>query len=351
MANPLTSATSRVVSVGVVGIGFMGATHIKSYRPVPGARVAAICDAVRLPVDGDLSGIVGNLGTAEPLRLDMALVKAYRNFDELLANPDIDLVDLCVPTPQHPALAIAALQAGKHVICEKPLARTSALCRDIVAAAAKAKGFFMPAMVIRFWPEWAWVKAAIDQQTYGKVLAARIRRVSSPPGWSKASYFNGQESGGALLDLHIHDTDFVQFCFGRPRSVFSVGATRFTGAIDHVVTAYHVAADVPVTAEGSWLMTEGFGFNMAFTVNFEKATADYDLARGAEAFKLYEEGQPPRSVKFDGDDGYVGELRYLIEAIQTGRPPSIVTAQDGLGAVEICEAEERSVRLGQVVAL
>ncbi len=346
-----SSRSPRPVNIGVVGIGFMGATHIKSYRKVPGARVVAICDAVRLPVDGDLSGIVGNIGSAEPLKLDMTQVKAYRDFNELLANPEIELVDLCVPTPQHPALAIAALQAGKHVLCEKPMARTSALARDIAAAATQAKGFFMPAMVIRFWPEWAWVQQAIDGQTYGQVLAARIRRVSSPPGWSKASYFNGQESGGALLDLHIHDTDFVQFCFGRPRSVFSVGATRFTGAIDHVITSYQVAAGIPVTAEGSWIMTDGFGFNMAFTVNFEKATADYDLSRGAEAFRLYEEGQPPRTLKFDGDDGYVGELRHIIEAIQAGRPPSIVTAQDGLSAVEICEAEEKSIRLGQVVAL
>lgn len=341
----------KTVNVGVVGIGFMGVTHIKSYRKIAGARIAAICDAVRLPVDGNLSGIVGNIGSAEPLQLDMTQVKAYRDFADLLANPEIDLVDLCVPTPQHPPLALAALSAGKHVICEKPLARNSALCREIVAAAAKAKGFFMPAMVIRFWPEWAWVKKAIAERTYGKVIAARFRRVSSPPGWSKASYFKGEDSGGALLDLHIHDTDFVQFCFGRPRSVFSVGATRFSGAIDHVATSYQVAEGIPVTAEGSWIMTEGFGFNMAYTVNFEKATADYDLARGADAFKLYEEGQPPRTVKFEGDDGYAGELRHLIESIQSGKPPTIVTPQDGLSAVEICEAEEKSVRLGQVVTL
>ena len=210
----------KTVNIGVAGMGFMGATHIKAYLKIPGARIGAICDAHRLPIDGDLSSISGNIGDGKPLKLDMTQVKAYLNFDELLADPSIDLVDLCVPTPQHHPLSLAALRAGKHVICEKPLARTPEQCREIVVEAAKSKGFFMPAMVMRFWPEWAWLKDAITSGSYGKVLAARFRRVSAPPGWSKASYFKGNDSGGALLDLHIHDTDFIQFCFGRPKSVF-----------------------------------------------------------------------------------------------------------------------------------
>jgi len=342
---------SKTVNVGVVGIGFMGVTHIKSYRQIPGARVAAICDAVRLPENGDLSNITGNIGSADGLKLDMKQVKAYRDFDQLLANPEIDLVDLCVPTQLHHSQAIAALKAGKHVICEKPLARTSALAREVVEVAARAKGFFMPAMVMRFWPEWTWVKNAIDQKTYGRVLAARFRRVSEPPAWGRENYFQGNQSGGALLDLHIHDTDFVQFCFGRPRSVFSGGLSRFSGANDYVVTQYQVASGASVFAEGSWLMTPGFGFNMAYTVNFENATVDYDMARGTDALRLFELGKPPRTIKCEGEDGYVGELRHIIESIQFGTPPSVVTAQDGLSAVEVCEAEEKSIKLGKVVAL
>jgi predicted dehydrogenase len=351
LAPAFCAMTMKTVNVGVAGIGFMGATHIKSYLKIPGARLGAICDATRLPVNGDLSSITGNIGDGRPLQLDMTAVKAYSRFDDLLADPAIDLVDLCVPTPQHYPLCLAALRVGKHVVCEKPMARTSAHCREIVAAAAAAKGFFMPAMVMRFWPEWSWLKDVIDRKTYGKVLAARFRRVSSPPGWSKASYFKGEDSGGALLDLHIHDTDFVQFCFGRPRAVSSVGATCFTGAVDHVLTSYQVNGGMPVTAEGSWLMTEGFGFKMEYTVNFEKATADFDIGRGAEALKLYEEGQKPRVIACAKEDGYELELRHMIESIQTGTPPSIVTAADGLSAVEICEAEEKSIKTGAAVGL
>ena len=344
----MKNSTDQPVNVAIVGLGFMGVTHIKSYQQLPGARIVAVCDAVRLPVDGVLAGVTGNIHGAEAINLGRD-IRAYKNLDDLLADSEVELVDLCVPTPLHGPQAIAALQSGKHVLCEKPLARTSAIAREIVNAAKSAKGFFMPAMCMRFWPGWSWLKELADQNAYGKILAARFRRVSAPPGWSRDSYFKGGDSGGALLDLHIHDTDFVQFLFGRPTSVFSSGQSRFSGAIDHVVTQYNVASGATVYAEGSWLLTSGF--NMSFTVIFERATVDFDSARGADALRVDEEGKPTRTVKPEGVDGYVEELRHLISAIQSGHAPTVVTAEDGLSAVEICEAEEKSVQTGCVVPL
>jgi predicted dehydrogenase len=96
-------------------------------------------------------------------------------------------------------------------------------------------------------------------------------------------------------------------------------------------------------------MADGFGFTMSYTIVFENATADYDLSRGAEAFKLFENGKDPQTLRPGGSDGYVGELEYLLDCIRTGRPPSVVTALDGVRAVEICEAEEHSVRTGKAV--
>ncbi len=340
-----------MINVGVVGMGFMGVTHIKAYAKIEGVRLAAICDAVRLPLDGDLSKVAGNLNDTNPVKLDMTKVKAFKRLEDLLADPEIDLIDLCVPTQAHVPLAIAALKAGKHVVCEKPLARTSAQARQIAQEAARSKGLFMPAMCIRFWPEWAWVKQAIEDGTYGKVLAARFRRVSEAPAWGRETYFKGEISGGALLDLHIHDTDFAQYCFGRPLSVSSHGFPIYSGTIDYVVTQYEVASGAVVFAEGGWIMSDGFGFNMSYTVHFENATADFDSGRGADALRLYERGQAPRTIKCEGVDGYVGELSYLVDAIRAGRPLKKCTALDGLSSVEICEAEERSIKEKRPVQL
>lgn len=340
-----------MTNVGIVGLGFMALTHIKAYRQIADARIAALCNPSGHRLDGDFSNVAGNFGGGDPVRLDMQQVKAYRDYAAMLADPAIDLIDICAPTQAHQPLAMQALKAGKHVLCEKPLTRTSAAAREIAAQAARSKGFFMPAMCMRFWPGWSWLKTAIDDGRYGRCLSAHFRRVAEPPGWGHENFLNGALSGGALLDLHIHDADFVQFCFGRPRKVYSTGYVRISGAVDHVVTQYEVASGAIVSAEGSWALTQGFGFTMSHLVNFERATAEFDLSRGADALRLIEAGKPARVVPTGGPDGFVGELTHFIDAIQSGRPPSIVTANDAVSAVEICEAEERSVQGGQPVVL
>ena len=339
------------INVAVVGLGFMGVTHLKAYQKIPNVRIAALCDAVRLPVDGVLAAAGGNIGSDDSLSFDMTRVKATHDLNELLDDPSIDLVDICVPTLAHRKLAIAALKAGKHVICEKPLARTAAAAREIAAAAAAAKGYFMPAMCIRFWPEYAWLKNAIDQQSYGKVLAARFRRVSEPPAWGREHFFDGAKSGGAILDLHIHDADFVQFCFGRPQAVFAQGFSLYSGEIDHLVAQYQVACGAAVSAEGGWVMGPGHGFEMAYTVIFENATADFNCTRGPDSLRLFENGKTRHTITPEPGDGYLHELSYMIRCITTGQAPAMVTVSDGASAVEICEAEGESIRTGRMVAL
>jgi len=338
-----------MVTIGIIGLGFMAATHVRAYQQIQGARIGALCNPSGRNLNGDFSGVSGNIDTGTPLQLDMAKVSAYKEVDQLLADPGVDLIDICTPTAHHADLAVRALQAGKHVLCEKPMARTVADARRIVEAARPAQGFFMPAMCLRFWPEWSWLKQAITETRYGNVLGARFRRVAEPPAWGQSSFFNGAQSGGALFDLHIHDTDFVQFCFGLPRRVFARGYSKLSGAVDHVITQYDVEGGAVVHAEGGWAMTPGFGFNMSYTVNFENATADYDISRAEQALLLFEKDKEKQVLKCEGPDGFASELRYLVDCIEKGTPPSVVTAQDGLASVQICACEEESVGSGQPV--
>lgn len=335
------------VNVAVVGLGFMGVTHLRAYQQVEAANIVAVCDAVRLPVNGILAGVAGNIKKSDDINLGPQ-VKVFRKLEEVLADSEVDLVDLCTPTPLHPEQAIAAIKARKNVLCEKPLARTSAAAREILKALETAPGFLMPAMCMRFWPGWSWLKKVVTDQTYGRVLAARFRRLSEMPGWSKQGTYGrgGMDLGGALFDLHIHDTDFVQFLFGRPQAVYSRGSVSADGTIDHVVTQYVYPNGPAVYAEGNWLLPKGF--NMAYTLHCENATLDFDLARGAEAMQLTERGQDTRTIENKDPDGYNEEVRYVVSCAAAGRKPEVVTAQDGLSALEICEAEEKSIRIGQV---
>jgi predicted dehydrogenase len=339
-----------MINIGVIGLGFMAATHLKSYAKLPNARIASLCNASGRNLDGDFSKVAGNIGDKNPLRLDMSGVKAYRDYRELLADPRVDVVDICAPTFAHCELAVAALEAGKHVLCEKPVARDPDEARLIADAAAKAKGIFMPALCIRFWPEYAWVKQAIDDGRFGKVLGARFRRVSEPPGWG--NFMDGKRSGGALLDLHIHDVDFALHCFGKPKEIFAGGYPKVSGAIDHAMAQWTYGEGGPsVQLEGGWAMAGGFGFNMSFTLNFERATVDFDIARGADGLKLFESAQAPRVVTLEPSDGYVEELRYFLNCIETGRKPARVTAADAVTSVELCFLEEESIQTGRVVAV
>jgi len=342
-----------MLNVGIIGTGFMTVQHLKAYKQVSGARIAALCNPSGRHLDGDFSQVAGNVGEAEPLRLDMTQVKAFRDPIDLFTDPGIHIVDICTPTKTHVDLALGALAAGKHVLLEKPIARTSADA-DRIADAAEVTAtrgiFLMPAMCIRFWPEYDWVKHRIVSGDYGRVLDARFRRVASAPAWGQRHFLQGQESGGALFDLHVHDVDFIQYCFGRPHAIFASGYSKVSGATDHVVALFQYSGGPVVSAEGSWAMAEGFGFNMAFTVNFERATVDFDLSRGADALKVSTAGTTT-VIKLSQPDGYVGELRHFVECVSAGQAPSIVTPRDAAAALRLCEAEEKSIRTGQAVGL
>lgn len=334
--------------IGIIGLGFMGRVHYDTYSKLPEARVVAVCDADPKRAAGDLSDTWGNVDKGATRQLPMDRIKGTTDIKELFANPEVDVIDVCLPTPAHVEIVTAALATGKHVLCEKPLARTSADARTIADAAAKARGLFMPAMCMRFWPEWEWLKAAVDDGRYGRALSAIFRRVgSTPAGW----FCNGQLSGGALLDLHVHDTDFVYHLFGRPTRVSSTGHVGKSGEIDHVVTQYQYASGpASVTAEGSWAAAEGFGFRMQYTVHFERATADFDLGRKEGALSVSGDGKA-HPIEVPTRDGYAGELAYFIECVKTGKKPTRVTAEDAVAGLQIVEAEKKSIETGQPVAV
>jgi predicted dehydrogenase len=203
---------------------------------------------------------------------------------------------------------------------------------------------------MRFWPGWSWLKQAVDENRYGRVLAARFGRLSEMPFWSKQGTYTGStDLGGALFDLHIHDVDFVQFLFGKPERVFATGVVGQGGSIDHVLAQYVYPGGPMVTAEGGWLMAKGF--NMFYTIHCERATIDFDLGRGAEALRVTEIGKEPQVFPGESNDGYHYETRYVVDCVLNGKRPEVVTAEDAVTDLQICEAEEKSVRTGAIAAV
>jgi predicted dehydrogenase len=335
-----------MIRVGVIGLGMMGLTHLDAYAAMEGVRVSAIADADANRLSGNIRA-QGNIEGQAQGRFDFASVQKFSDGLDLIRDAAADVIDVCLPTPLHLRFALAAMQAGKHVLIEKPLARTAADADQLAAAAAKAGVIAMPGMCMRFWPGWTWLKNVISERAFGKVFAAQFRRVAAHPGG--AFYSDANANGGAALDLHIHDADFVRYCFGDPISVQSRGYSKVTTGIDHILTQYNYG-DVPlVSAEGSWAMSGGFPFRMQYTVNFERATAVFDSS-APQPLMLYQGSEPPRPIEIEPGMGYEREIAYFMQCVKEKRQPAIVTVRDGAEAVRLVEAEMESIRLGWPVA-
>ncbi len=333
-----------MINVGVMGLGMMGLTHLDAYGKRSDAKVIAISDKLADRLEGRTKA-GGNIDGMAQGGFDYSSVRKYSEGMDLINDPEVQLVDICLPTPMHVDYAVAALKAGKHVLVEKPLARTVADAQRLVEAAATAPGMIMVGMCMRFWPGWTWLKEAIDAGAYGKVRSASFRRLASHPGG--AFYCDGAQCGGALLDLHIHDADFIQYVFGVPKAVFSRGYSKVTSELDHITTQYIYEGIPFVQAEGSWCMSKGFPFTMQYTINFETATAVFDL-NAAKPLMLYQAGREPEAVEVPPGMGYDYEIGYLLECIQAGRKPDRVTLQDAVLGLRLLEAERQSVQFNRL---
>jgi len=341
---------AKKLKVGVIGLGSMGSTHLDIYSLISEVEVVAVADPNKSRLDGS-SKAEGNISGQAQGSVSGLEAKQYLDGMDLIDDPDIELVDICVGTNLHFVFVEAALAKGKHVLVEKPLARTYDEAKKIVELALNSSTNIMSAMCLRYWPAWVWLKKVIDNKEYGRCLSLTCKRQTShPPG---TFYSNDDECGGALLDLHVHDTDFINYCFGMPRAVFSQGYKGPSGGIDHVVThyIYEQSQNTPlVTAEGTWTMQEGYGFNMSYTANFENATACY-LLDDEETLRLFRSGYEPEIIKLNEGMGYEFEIRSFVDDILSNKRININLLKQAAESVAIIEAEMVSIKSCSVVAL
>lgn len=345
----------KTVRIGLIGFGFMGTTHWGVYKGVRGAKVVALADLDAAKRKGDVSKVVGNIGGGDNSKpIDLTGVTVYESALELIRNADVDMVDICVPTADHAELAIAALKAGRHVFCEKPLCRNVAQLKSIVKTAKSAKGFFNVGLCVRAWPEYRHAYEYFKSGKAGKMKYASFRRLSpsvAGNAWNDW-YMNGKVSGGALLDLHIHDVDEVNYFFGRPKVVSAKGINVVSkGAVDQIVCHYDYGDGSLVVAEGGWIESKTTPFEMSFTIVCEKATLKLD----GSGYHIYpNKGKPivPKCNLKAGPTGWHQELSYFVKCIQMGvRPDKYQTLASVEDSMKMVFAEEKSVASGKPVKL
>ena len=328
-----------MINIGLLGIGGMGRMHFDCYSNNRNANLIAICDRNEAKRSGDWSNIRLNLDDRQSGQVDLSGLQIYSDVEKFLADPNINLVDICLPTPLHAATSIAAMRAGKHVFCEKPMALNEDECAQMEAAARETGQHLMIGHCLRYWPEYVRAHEIIRSGEWGRVLSASFHRSSAMPGgWMT----DGAQSGGAVLDMHIHDVDTALWWFGEPDSIEADGFTR--GNLPLSVDAVWRYNDGPLaTFHGSW-DPNGGPFRMAFRVLMERASLLYDSA--TNAFQLLRDGQS-EDLKVSESLAYQIELDDFVRLLDKGGESVRVTPQSSRLALAVTRREMAQIAGGK----
>lgn len=338
-----------MVRVALSGVGMIAKVHLGAYAQIPGVQVTALHDVRKdaLTITSLDSG--GNIQAAGGA-VDLSGAGKYSDFDALLRVGGFDYVDICAPTFVHADQTIRALRAGYHVFCEKPMTLSNQESERVLEAQREAGMFVSVGQCLRFWPAYVELKRIVDSGDFGRVRAAEFSRYSPRPGWSEDNWFlERARSGGAALDLHVHDVDLVLWLFGRPRTVRSVGTFEKDGAISHISTVYGFDG-ISVSSTAGWTSPRGFPFNMRAFVALERATVVLDFARDP-VFVLYNSDGTSNAVALPEGDGYRHELAAFAKNVATGRPPDVNTAETAAAAVRLALREIESAGAGRELSV
>lgn len=327
-------------TVAIVGFGFMGRMHCASWRRLPGVRIAAVCDRDLAQLHRTDSGNVkGAEGAA-----DLRGVEVFDDFSRLLERKDIDAIDITLPTPLHREFTVRALNAGFHVMCEKPMAVTSRDCKAMINAAKKHGRLLFIAQCLRFWPEYETLKKLVEDGKFGKVVSADFSRFAAAPGWKNRNkngrswFLDESSSGGMPFDLHIHDADVVNWLFGLPARVRCRTHRAEPGFIDHLSADYFYPDGKLVRAAASWAASPSWLFGAAFTVIFERATAVFD-SRAEKTLTVYPAKGRSFSPALPKGSGYDRECACFRDLVTGRRKNAPLSANDAMASVHLVETE------------
>ena len=320
--------------VGLVGAGFMGGVHLNAYAGIHEVEVVGVADA---RIEAAVAG--AKLVGARP----------YSSYEELVAAEDVEVVDVCLPTAFHRDLALRAAGEGKHVILEKPIARTMEDAQQILEAFAGHGPRLFVGHVVRFFPEYVGIKEKIDAGDLGTVGVVRTsRRSPFLLGWNDW-YADWRVSGGVLLDLVIHDFDFLRWALGEVERVYARGMLgREYNRLDYVLVTLRFESGAIAHVEGHWGYPGPFNYSIEVAGSSALLTVDSTEPASLELIGDTASGEVPNLAS--GKSPYEMELEHFVHCIESGEEP-IVRAKDACEALRISLAATESVLTGEPVTL
>lgn len=336
-----------MVKVAIVGLGFMGRMHLSIFSQFSDVEITALCDTNADALDLKKTSADTNIAVSgQPA--DVSKAKKYADFSQMLKEGGFDFVDVCLPTHLHKSYTIEALRAGYDVFCEKPMALSVEEADEMIQVSKETEKLLTVGQCLRFWPMYVKIKEIIDSKLYGKVISGEFSRYSSPPRWSKDNWMlDGELSGDAALDMHIHDVDMIVHLFGKPRKVYSHGVKSMSDGFSHISTVYGYP-EIAVSSIGNWICSSSFGLVMKAFLVLEKAVVELDSSKDPMFVIIPEQGE--RIVpELDEKDGYYHELRDFVDHVKNRTKPKVVTPETAKESLNIVLTEIISAEKGEPV--
>lgn len=330
-----------MVRVGLVGIGFMGWIHQLAYRRCKNARLVAFCSSDSKKRAGDWRGIKGNFGPPGD-EISLEGIEVFESLERMVLSSDIDVIDVCLPPHLHTAAATMAMEHGKDVFCEKPLALNAADCFQIMRTAEQTQRMAMVAHVLPYMGAFAIATELVANKTYGKPIGGYFKRIISDPAWIP-DFYTKDKVGGPLVDLHVHDLHWIQLLFGKPVGVHAVG--RMQGDVAkfaHIVYDFG-NAELAVASSSGVIDGPGRPFTHGFELHLEKATLQHEFAAYSDTVEtmplkiVTRDGQVIRPELPAGDDvdAFVAEIEDMAESVRTRKTAPRLDGMLAAQAVEL----------------
>ena len=335
------------LKVGLIGCGNIGAGgHLPAYAHIPEAELVAVCDIVT-----ERANQAAQISGATP----------YTDYRQLLERDDIEMVDICLPTDLHAQVTIAALEAGKHVLCEKPMAHTLEAAKAVIDAARRNGVKLMIGHVRRFDHRYASIKAQLGAGRVGKPVFIRRAERQFLPFPPDAWHWHPQRGGGVILDIGVHVTDMFHWFFEEDAvEVYAVARSvretaRTAGSFDHAMLTCKFPKGVGF-AEISWAYPKGFGgalYAQLDIVGTEGKISYSDKDTNPMLAYTPEKGHElPRYFRFMSTTEYAfeEEIRHFVRCVLEDKEPA-VSLEDAYAALEMALAAQRSAETGEPVRL
>ena len=329
-----------MLRVAILGAGFMGSTHARAFHARDDVDVATIY-AHSDRRAGPLADEVGASWTDDLARA--------------VTDPSIDAVSICLPTPDHRFATEVALDAGKHVLLEKPIALTDEDAAAIVARTAATDRVVMVGHVLRFWPEYVAIAKLAEAGELGDLRSAVAIRRQSFPRWTTLLN-NSELTGGAVVDMMVHDFDLLNWLFGPPSAVTARGLRNpRSGGWDQVQVLLDYDDGRSALVDGGMMMPDAYPFSSELHVlgsggaaeyRFRSEGPDIDGGPGRNDLWLFPADGPASQLNRSGGNAYELEIDYFVDCIAQGRPADRATPRDARLALQVALAAARSLDHG-----